>query len=75
MALKKSEIYSSLWQSNDEVSGNMETERAQPEQRQANSYEANNESSRAYLLKAHAKFIPPSGSVDTDDVEEEPECE
>ena len=70
MALKKSEIYSSLWQSNDEVSGNMETE-----QRQANSYEANNESSRAYLLKAHAKFIPTSGSVDTDDVEEEPERE
>lgn len=35
------------------------------------SYEANRESSKAYLLKAHAKFIPPSSAVEADDPDEE----
>jgi len=38
------------------------------------SYEANRESSKAYLLKAHAKFIPKSGSVDTDETNDESEA-
>lgn len=37
------------------------------------SYEANRESSKAYLQKTHAKFIPPTGPVEADDAEEKPE--
>jgi hypothetical protein len=37
------------------------------------SYEANRESSRAYLLKAHAKFIPTTGPTDGEDSEDEAE--
>lgn len=36
-------------------------------------YEANRESARAYLTKAHAKFIPESGSAEPDNADEE--CE
>lgn len=35
------------------------------------SYEANRASSKAYLQKAHAKFIPKAGAVEADEPEEE----
>lgn len=35
------------------------------------SYEANRESSKAYLLKTHAKFIPQTGDAEADDADEE----
>jgi hypothetical protein len=37
------------------------------------SYEANRKSAREYLMKAHAKFIPQTGSVETDEAEEDGE--
>ena len=37
------------------------------------SYEANRESSKAYLLKAHAKFIPQTGTVESDKESDEME--
>lgn len=37
------------------------------------SYEANRESSKAYLQTAHAKFIPQAGAVDVEDVDEDSE--
>jgi hypothetical protein len=37
------------------------------------SYEANRESSKTYLQKAHAKFIPQTGAATDDEADEESE--